>query len=291
MKQTSRLKQLSVAIMCTLLTLPIFSKIIVWDLGFVLFEPSKAQIARHIGLWDLFCYKFAEKKNPYNLRATLFGILDNARAGEPRKITIPDDEGKPLNNIMCDYQAGVKTSEQLLEEIHATIEQLDTQGYFSSKRERKIMEKMMQTIFDPLAFARFNHPISKGVQILKQCATKKDANGNPCHEMMVLSNWDAESYAILKDLKQGQAVFKYFKPENIRISGTFGGYEHLKPHPNAFQKIIAEKKVDPSEIIFIDDQIVNIQAAQACGITAIHLPKDKNSYKDLKKQLKELDVL
>lgn len=291
MKQATWLKHVIIALCCIITTTPLFSKIIVWDLGYVLLEPSKSQIARHIGIWDLFCYKFAERKNPYDLRGTLFSILDRTRAHEPKNLSVPDDQGKPLNNIMCDYQAGLQTSDKLLEEIQTTIEQLDTEGYFSSKREKRIMEKMIQTIFDPIAFARFTHPISQGVNILKQCANKKDAEGNPEHEMMILSNWDAESFSILQDLKQGKAVLKYVKPENVLVSGTFANYTHLKPHPNAFKHIIAMKNVDPSEIIFIDDQEVNCKAAQACGITAIHLPKEKNSYKNLKKQLKELDVL
>ena len=44
-----------------------------------------------------------------------------------------------------------------------------------------------------------------------------------------------------------------------------------KPDPEGFLHIISENNLDPRETIFIDDALVNVEAARALGLQGIHL--------------------
>jgi putative hydrolase of the HAD superfamily len=44
-----------------------------------------------------------------------------------------------------------------------------------------------------------------------------------------------------------------------------------KPDPDIFEYVLRESGLDPSETLFIDDFLVNVEAAKACGLQAIHL--------------------
>jgi len=245
--------------------------------------------AKHIGLMNCFTYGLLNPRKALNMHKQLADVLDAARPDEPKNKVVGDGNGNAMSNIMCDYQAGISPSEIVCQELYNTIESLDKQGYFSSTKERDIIQKTIEIIFDPLTFSRTIFPIHKGAKLLKACAHKKNSQGQHCHEMMILSNWDLESFEILKDLPQNKVVFQHFKPENIVISGAFGSHDGLKPHKTVFEYVINLKQVKPSDIVFIDDQEVNIAAARACGIKAVHL-KD-GDYHQLKKDLKKLGVL
>ncbi|MHC1747108.1 MAG: HAD family hydrolase [Cellulosilyticaceae bacterium] len=52
----------------------------------------------------------------------------------------------------------------------------------------------------------------------------------------------------------------------------------IKPHPLMYQKALHELGVQPSETIFIDDNINNCEGAIKLGIDAILLCRDKDSY-------------
>lgn len=50
--------------------------------------------------------------------------------------------------------------------------------------------------------------------------------------------------------------------------------QHLglrKPYPVSFQAILAEQELDPTETLFIDDTIKNVEAAQTLGLQTVHL--------------------
>jgi FMN phosphatase YigB (HAD superfamily) len=270
---------------------PVSAKIVLWDLGGVLFEPSKIRIGFHIGIWKLLLYKLRDHKDLTSLRHVMFHIFNETRKHEEQNIAIPDDEGKPLCNVLCDFQAGICSSEQILTELNETIKKLDAEQYFSSSREREIIEKTIESIFDPNAFSQFMQPINQGVNLLALCCNKKTKHGTMVHEMMCISNWDRESYELLCTLPHGQRVFQYFKPENVIVSGMFGDYTGLKPSRSIFEYIIKRKGVPAHEFIYIDDQKNNIRAAQACGMTTVHLNIKKGGFPELRRKLKKLGIL
>ena len=44
-----------------------------------------------------------------------------------------------------------------------------------------------------------------------------------------------------------------------------------KPDIASFQKIIEEQKLNPAETLFIDDTLVNVEAAAKAGLQIVHL--------------------
>ena len=48
-----------------------------------------------------------------------------------------------------------------------------------------------------------------------------------------------------------------------------------KPDLEIFKMVLKEGQFDPEEVAFIDDLIDNVEAADAAGITGIHLPPGK----------------
>jgi FMN phosphatase YigB (HAD superfamily) len=60
-----------------------------------------------------------------------------------------------------------------------------------------------------------------------------------------------------------------------------------KPHPHFFNSHTQKHNLQPEQIIFIDDKLANVQAAQAVGMHAIHF---KNA-RQLRKELHTLHIL
>jgi FMN phosphatase YigB (HAD superfamily) len=62
-----------------------------------------------------------------------------------------------------------------------------------------------------------------------------------------------------------------------------------KPEKDSYLRVIEELKVAPSEIIFVDDRLVNVTAAIECGIDGIHFTSSTNLVEELRKRGLEVD--
>jgi len=84
--------------------------------------------------------------------------------------------------------------------------------------------------------------------------------------LYVLSNWDPESFALLKE--KYSDLFELF--DGCIISGNVGC---IKPQPEIFSYL--KKNIPTCSICFLDDQQENLDAAQAVGIYTIHVTRKK----------------
>jgi putative hydrolase of the HAD superfamily len=109
----------------------------------------------------------------------------------------------------------------------------------------------------------------------------------------MLLDFPEENYQLLKEVKKNYRSFLfsntnephldyYFKKvekwygisemdplfEKAYYSCRFG---MRKPDPEAFERILAENNLNPSETLFIDDSIQHIEGARKTGIHAYHL--------------------
>ncbi|MGB8367313.1 MAG: HAD-IA family hydrolase, partial [Candidatus Babeliales bacterium] len=119
-------------------------------------------------------------------------------------------------------------------------------------------------IFTPEEFYQMMKFNSNAIKFVKKCKE----NG---HQVYVLSNWDKESFGLLR--KKYQNIFDLF--DGIIISG-----EHCstKPSKKIYQKLITQYNLNPEECIFFDDQLENCIAAKAFGIAFVHYKKDKKLF-------------
>ncbi len=116
-------------------------------------------------------------------------------------------------------------------------------------------------------------PIEDTVSILEAI---KNSNR---FRLYALTNWSAETFPwALENFN----FLHWF--EGIVVSGV---EKTRKPFPEFYQILFDRYKINPSNSVFIDDNIKNIFGAQQVGLPAIHF-KDSNS---LKKELISLDVL
>lgn len=271
------------------------SKIIVWDLVGVLFEPNKLKMGTHIvskasGGNPLTILKITtDVPTEAQMKKTIKDVLDKIESSPAKNHLTKDDNGNSLSDIYCEYLACNVPSSTMLVEIAQSIEDLAREGYFKNTLQQKLVAATMETIFTPQLYAHYMHPVKKGIALLKLCAEKMDKNGKPANQMMILSNWDCESFPILQQKKNSQKVFKYFKEENIFISGQFNTVEGLKPCHWVFNYLIDYKNLKPSDFILIDNAPENVAGAHQCGMHAIHL--NKHNYAEVEAKLRKLGAL
>ncbi len=106
-------------------------------------------------------------------------------------------------------------------------------------------------------FACALRPVKPAIsmRLLSDCAR----NG---HRLFVISNLTSESFEFLKADPQNAHLFSYF--EDIILSDMVG---IKKPNPGIFHYLLEKHQLEPQDSVFIDDQIINLEAAEQAGIT------------------------
>lgn len=265
------------------------NKALIWDLGNTLFEPDTFGIIREIGLQNFLMYSIFDLQNPTKIEDIVFKLLktfesENRVLVETNK-KIYTNNGKILPALMCDWLEGTKTGSEIYDQAKICLAQYDQKGFFLSKRQQKLVNKTLDIMFNPKTLAKFMKPIKQALNLLDQCTKQIDAKGEPKHKLFLLSNFDSESFNYLSNSPQGKAILQYFHPENIIISADV---KMVKPYPTIYQYLIKKFNLNPQDCIFIDDQHENIETAIKLGMTGLHL--EKNNYRKLQNQLKELHV-
>lgn len=254
-------------------------RVIVFDLGGVLISYSKRKIGQQAPLRSWLSYMLRDGINPLTLRSTIFDILCYASYhGNARKqfqVPAHDEKGNPLPSILCELQCGITPARVLRERIRATIEKLALQGYFVSKHERIIIESILNITFDPMQFAAQFKPLKLGVDLVNLCHHAHIQTNGKSPKIIVLSNFDPESFEYLYHSPVGRTVFEHIPRNNIVISGMFKHSNGLKPNNYLFDYIIKKCGVAPHEIIMIDDQQENLAAAAARGMRTIKFDTSK----------------
>ena len=116
-------------------------------------------------------------------------------------------------------------------------------------------------------------PIERTVSILRRIKKKNKLN------VFALTNWSAETFPIALQKFDFLSLF-----EGIIVSGE---EKTRKPFKKIYQITIDRFEIDPTESLFIDDNLRNVKAAEKLNIKGIHF---KNSDK-LEIELRNLKIL
>jgi len=81
------------------------------------------------------------------------------------------------------------------------------------------------------------------------------------HRLFVVSSWSKKSYDFFSADPQIARIFNFF--DDIVLAETVG---FKKTDHRIFDHLIGKHRLDPRQCIFIDDQQINIKAAQCAGI-------------------------
>jgi 2-haloacid dehalogenase len=82
------------------------------------------------------------------------------------------------------------------------------------------------------------------------------------HRLVALTNWSAETFPVARERF---AFLQWF--EDIVVSGEV---RLAKPDPRIFRLAVERNRLDPSRTLFIDDSMVNVEAARTTGLHAVH---------------------
>jgi 2-haloacid dehalogenase len=116
-------------------------------------------------------------------------------------------------------------------------------------------------------------PIHETVEILQSLkATNK-------YKIYALTNWSAETFPVAL---QRYEFLNWF--DGIVMSGE---EKTRKPFVEIYKRLLDRFKVDPSEVIFIDDSLRNVMGAEAAGIEGIHF----HSPQQLKEELQQRNIM
>lgn len=234
-----------------------------FDMSGVLVTTDKKRAAQEIGLHNFLYYTLC-LNNPKKADNALFDYLDKVKPRDPYTPASCHGEA-PLPQLMCDWLTGAKTCAQLRREAKVRKPSLNP--------KHTIARAIAKFMFTPHKFARAIKINTPAYNFVHQLCQETDVQGNPKHRLCIVSNWDKESFALLKKDPEFWTLFAHF--DHIFVSGEMG---MIKPDPKLFPAIYEQLDIDPDqeECIFFDDQPENIQVFNQSGNKAhgILCPKD-----------------
>jgi FMN phosphatase YigB (HAD superfamily) len=236
----------------------------IFDLGGVLIDTDSMASMNCIGIKNIAQCMFHLKKSPFSinnhLKRKLFDILDevafmNKFESKPTEIGY-DEQGNQLPHFMCAWLAGTMSSQSIRSHLLSAIH--NHPEWFDHTAEKKAIVNLITMIFTPKQFVETRKIYVEGIAFIKACKNKG-------HRIYALSNWDAESFALLKE--KFSYLFDLF--DGIIISGITNT---VKPSPTIYSTLLRSYDLNPKKCWFIDDQKENVVAAHQAGINAIVCP-------------------
>ncbi len=252
----------------------------VFDLGGVLFEVNNGKLMKKkIGIGKIISYVLGFN-NPFKLQKKTFDILYQMRGEQrPKKGHIPDPmhplaRGLPMPEIMIEWQLGLKTPTELLDEVNEYVAHLAQNKHFSSGLQRRLVHTILTHIFDAKERIAFTEPIKEGWDLLHWY--KK--NG---HEIYILSNMDHDTMGLLQE---------HYPELFAQVNGVVYSAEvkTMKPWPDIFQHLLDKFGLQAEQCTFFDDQLENIKSAQNLGFGTVHCSSPK-AMKQWFKQVKSAE--
>lgn len=96
---------------------------------------------------------------------------------------------------------------------------------------------------------------------------------SPNYNVFALTNWSGETFPIA--IKKFPWL-QWF--EGILVSGNEG---MRKPNANIYQLLFSRFNINPSEALFIDDSLANVEGAEAVGMKSLHFKNAQKLQQDL----------
>lgn len=255
---------------------------IIFDMSGVLVKNSKRAASACIGLKYFIPY-ILSFNSPKKAEKVLFDFLS---ALKPRHPDTPASmhKKKLLPQIMCDWLQGTCSSEQLLCTVDEGIK--NNLYPFKSATEKKLVQAIAEFMFSPEQFVQAVTPVKEAVALVQYCAAQKDAQNNHLYRLVIVSNWDAQSFDLLCQKPEFKEIFDLF--DDIVISGAIG---KIKPDKTIFYDLFAKHGIDPDNdvCVFIDDQQENIDAFNQCGAQTTGILC--TTIKKTRQQLRTLNVM
>ena len=231
---------------------------LIFDLNGVCVVTNRLAALRQLNLLPLLPYIATTFKSPQQSFYKLLNAIEPYSMNYSDEYRPRDEKGTPLPSLMCSWLDGTQTDEAILQRITSEI----AVGTNPRLQQLSWLEKLMgmalaRLIFTPIRFATIQSLHPSAIALIKAC---KKA-GYPVY---ILSNWDAASFTLIKKLHPD--FFNLFDEDHIIISGTM---QRAKPALEMYQKSLHVWGLQAKDCLFIDDQLINITAAQKVGLNTI----------------------
>ena len=183
---------------------------IIFDLNGVLLIPNNKFFISEIGLINTLLYTIIHRKSPFNILKKLFNFMNIIQPPTASQTDAKYYGTEFMPGLVCEWQLGTKTNQEILNIIAMHIEQLHHKKFFSSPLEKRMISKAAHALFTPNTFAYKGIDImEQGIEILQSCAYQKNIGGVPKHSLYLLTNFDTETFALLT--KKYPSIFSLFK--------------------------------------------------------------------------------
>lgn len=219
---------------------------VIFDLNGVLFDTDTTAVLHQLGLKDVLWY-LARYRSPRMLKTRFFETLHRIAPTRTIAHDMKDPDGEIMPPLMIEWLRGTRPNNVILSQI--TIAIADNPHWFSSAVEQRLMTAMAHAIFDPEKFIASRKLLSDLAPLIIQLKQRGI-------KLYVLSNWDKESFALLK--KRFPYVFMWF--DGCIISGEVG---YVKPEHEIYTHVMTKTVTIP--LCFLDDQQENLDASKKAG--------------------------
>lgn len=242
----------------------------IFDIDGILLRTDSLNALKQIGLQNLLSVMITQKKSSSAIQCYIekkfFDILDKAadchgfsNNTEKQSYYI---NGKTLPFFISAWLHGDIAADEIRKLVLFFI--TNNPELFSSKKEQHLISNLVRMVFVPKNFVSSRKINKRAIAFVKML--KKEG-----HKLYILSNWDAESFELLR--QRYKSFFDLF--DGFLVSGSI---HSVKPRETIYQTLIADYMLIAKDSWFIDDQADNIEAACNLAINGI-LCEHKNGSK------------
>jgi len=241
--------------------------IIVFDLINVLFKESYIGFAQRIGYGTLTSYALTHWKNPGHRCLDMLHAISDHDTQKPHLIITLNDKTMP--RCIVELYEGKQTCEQAKQEIQESIKRLEKEQFFSSSKEKNLMESIMNLMLDTQTITHITEPIKPMIALIQ----KLKQNG---YALYLCANIPREFYEALQ--KKYPQILSDF---NGII--TSSSAQVAKPNKALFEKLITTYQVNPKQCILIEHSTDNVKSAESLGCRGIVYDKHSGLINYLKR--------
>jgi HAD superfamily hydrolase (TIGR01549 family) len=241
---------------------------IIFDIHGVLFEEDSVAFAKKIGLGAISSYTVSHWKNPVNTCLdTLEHMSKDKKHATTHTFTVKD---RQMPHCIVEWQCGRKGYQEVHQELCSYWNCLHNEKYFKSTKEREITESVLRVALDPDTFTAVSKPMQSTLKLARELK-------NRGYKLYIAGNMPKEPYTVM--LKANPEIKQLF--EGIYVSSSLG---MTKPNSQIFTHIAKAHKLNPAECLVIDDEMVNVTAAEEVGMQGLLFTSAKQVEKMLKRQ-------
>lgn len=214
-------------------------------MGKVLIRTNYRSIIFKFSTTSLVRATCSERRKLTELKPLLFSIMETRHG---RGVLTPH-----LPALFEDWMTNRKSNGEILSILTTDIQMCQHIG----RHTKTLLTELVNIMFTPESFAEIMelHSGAKLLNVLPDDVSK-----------YLITNYNSEAYDAIEN--KFPEVFSAF--DDVIVSGKTS---MMKPQREIYELAMAKWNLEPQEVLYVDDDIVNIEAARELGFQTIHYTK------------------